>query len=104
MDHQEFRVRKESGELLAKTVQKLSDNNDKLASTYNKLVELIRRDLSRDPALAEMPENEKVRRKILEGQQVRGKTSEEIFHESAGWRHLETSMGALKDGLSQFFD
>ena len=31
-----------------------------------------------------------------EGQQKRGKTSKEIFHESAGWRHLETSMNALK--------
>ena len=33
---------------------------------------------------------------LCEGQQKRGKTSKEIFHESAGWRHLETSMNALK--------
>ena len=33
---------------------------------------------------------------LYQGQQKRGKTSKEIFHESAGWRHLETSMNALK--------
>ena len=116
-------------------VKKL-DDRVKLESTYKRLVELIKRDLERDPAAQELPENEKVRQKIIEGtelwiffrifrkcavenfekfrishfpcissestlqlyqgQQKRGKTSKEIFHESAGWRHLETSMNALK--------
>ena len=116
-------------------VKKL-DDREKLESTYKRLVELIKRDLERDPAAQELPENEKVRQKIIEGtelwnffqifrkfpveilekfrvpqfsciisesilqlyqgQQKRGKTSKEIFHESAGWRHLETSMNALK--------
>ena len=64
------------------------DDREKLESTYERLVELIKRDLERDPAAEELPENEKVRQKIIEGQQKRGKTSKEIFHESAGWRHL----------------
>ena len=68
-------------------VKKL-DDREKLESTYERLVELIKRDLERDPAAEELPENEKVRQKIIEGQQKRGKTSKEIFHESAGWRHL----------------
>ena len=83
----ECRVRKESGELLTNCVKKL-DDREKLESTYERLVELIKRDLERDPAAEELPENEKVRQKIIEGQQKRGKTSKEIFHESAGWRHL----------------
>jgi len=95
LDHQECRVRKESGELLTNCVKKL-DDREKLESTYERLVQLIKRDLERDPAAQELPENEKVRQKIIEGQQKRGKTSKEIFHESAGWRHLETSMNALK--------
>ena len=69
---------------------------EKLKSAYNHLVELIVRDLKRDPGAEALPENEKVRQKIIEGQTQRGKTSEQIFHESAGWRHLETSMAALK--------
>lgn len=95
LDHQESRVRKESGELLTSCVLKLNQE-EKLKSTYIKLVDLIKRDLKRDPSAEDLPENEKVRQKIVEGQEKRGKTSSEIFHESAGWRHLETSMAALK--------
>ena len=62
----ECRVRKESGELLTNCVKKL-DDREKLESTYKRLVELIKRDLERDPAAQELPENEKVRQKIIEG-------------------------------------
>ena len=47
-------------------VKKL-DDREKLESTYKRLVELIKRDLKRDPAAQELPENEKVRQKIIEG-------------------------------------
>ena len=43
------------------------DDREKLESTYKRLVELIKRDLERDPAAQELPENEKVRQKIIEG-------------------------------------
>ena len=72
------------------------DSNDQTRQAYDQLVELIVRDLKRDPGADQLPENEKVRQKIIEGQTKRGMTSEQIFHESAGWRHLETSMSALK--------
>ena len=47
-------------------VKKL-DDRAKLESTYERLVQLIKRDLERDPAAQELPENEKVRQKIIEG-------------------------------------
>ena len=95
LDHEESRVRQSSGDLLSSVV-KIMDNTDFFESAYAKLILLIKRDLARDPSLAELPQNEKVRQKILEGQQARGQTSKDIFHESAGWRHLETSMTALR--------
>ena len=71
-------------------------NDDLFEAAYSKIILLIKRDLARDPSLADLPENEKVRQKIMEGQLARGQTSKDIFHESAGWRHLETSMTALR--------
>ena len=50
-------------------VKKL-DDRVKLESTYKRLVELIKRDLERDPAAQELPENEKVRQKIIEGTEL----------------------------------
>ena len=95
LDHDESRVRKQAGELMAKALGCLAEPA-KTKSAYEQLVGLITRDLKRDPGADQLPENEKVRQKIIEGQAKRGMTSEQIFHESAGWRHLETSMSALK--------
>ena len=50
-------------------VKKL-DDREKLESTYERLVQLITRDLERDPAAQELPENEKVRQKIIEGTEL----------------------------------
>ena len=95
VDHEESRVRQSSGDLLSSVV-KVMKNDDLFEAAYSKLILLIKRDLARDPSLADLPENEKVRQKIMEGQLARGQTSKDIFHESAGWRHLETSMTALR--------
>ena len=91
----ESRVRNSSGDLLAHTLVRCPSHFDE---SYKVIIDLIKRDLSRDPSATELPENEKVRQKILDGQKIRGggKTSADIFHESAGWRHLETSMNALR--------
>ena len=95
VDHEESRVRQSSGDLLSSVV-KVMKNDDLFEAAYSKIILLIKRDLARDPSLADLPENEKVRQKIMEGQLARGQTSKDIFHESAGWRHLETSMTALR--------
>jgi len=47
----------------------MPENCEKIEKTYFELVNLIKRDLSRDPSLALEPENEKIRKKIIEGQQ-----------------------------------
>ena len=95
LDHDESRVRQSSGELLATTVR-LCQSPTVFSSVYHEVIALIKRDLARDPSAAELPQNERVRQKIIDGQKVRGLSSKDIFHESAGWRHLETSMSALR--------
>ncbi|CAG5080421.1 Oidioi.mRNA.OKI2018_I69.PAR.g9583.t1.cds [Oikopleura dioica] len=94
IDHKESRVRSSSAALLADLVKKLGEAQFFVA--FGRILELIRRDLARDPGAADLPQNEVVRQKILEGQKSRGLSSQEIFHESAGWRHLETSMNGMK--------
>ena len=48
-------------------VKKL-DDREKLESTYKRLVELIKRDLERDPAAQELPENKKVDKRLSKEQ------------------------------------
>jgi len=94
LDHVESRVRSSSAALLADLVVILGEAQFFVA--FGRILDLIKRDLARDPGQADLPQNEVVRQKILEGQKVRGLSSQEIFHESAGWRHLETSMNGMK--------
>ena len=99
LDHDESRVRQNSGDLLANVAAHAASPPTLFLEIFDTLVGLIKRDLSRDPAADELPENEKVRQKIIDGQKTRGgggMSSKDIFHESAGWRHLETSMMALR--------
>ena len=67
VDHEESRVRQSSGDLLSSVV-KVMKNDDLFEAAYSKLILLIKRDLARDPSLAGLPENEKVRQKIMKGQ------------------------------------
>ena len=57
---------------MALTVLKLSKNeekSEKIEKTYLELINLIKRDLKRDPELKKEEKNEIIRKKIIQGQQ-----------------------------------
>ena len=78
LDHEESRVRQNSGDLLAHIVR-LAKSIAVFDTVYAALIGLIKRDLARDPTAAELPENERVRQKIIDGQKTRGLSSKDIF-------------------------
>ena len=75
LDHVESRVRSSSAALLADLVVILGEAQFFVA--FGRILDLIKRDLARDPGQADLPQNEVVRQKILEGQKVRGLSSQE---------------------------
>jgi len=105
LDHSEVRLRENSGKLLSNLVKMDTNFYTKIHEKLLKMIEnyMIREDSSKvDPTLVEKlkpvpskPSGERINRDFSES----GSTAEEIFHESAGWRHLETSLKALQSCL-----
>lgn len=105
LDHSEVRLRENSGKLLAALVKQDTKNYQKIHAKILDMIQnyMIREDSGKvDPKLVNKlqpvpskPSGERVNTNFSES----GSTAEEIFHESAGWRHLETSLKAMQSCL-----
>jgi len=101
LDHDESRVRQNSGDLLAHVAAHAASPPTLFLEIFDTLVALIKRDLSRDPTADELPENEKVRQKIIDGQKNARRRNEFERHFSRIRR--VAPFGNVDDGPSQAF-
>ncbi|XP_063591073.1 uncharacterized protein LOC134768277 [Penaeus indicus] len=101
LTHQEVRVRQAAGEVLGALCQQ--DGGVTYASCRSQVLELVRSNLERqmtddDASRTEHESTRQLMEKLTAGTRERRNSGDaaQIFHDTAGWRNLETNMKCLE--------
>ncbi|ROT82029.1 uncharacterized protein [Penaeus vannamei] len=101
LTHQEVRVRQAAGEVLGALCQQ--DGGVTYASCRSQVLELVRSNLERqmtddDASRSEHESTRQLMEKLTAGTRERRNSGDaaQIFHDTAGWRNLETNMKCLE--------